>query len=56
MLQAIKRVLFFPEIQEDEEQLLPNQSIRQLVACKKINSEMDDDDLEDLRHLYFKEK
>ena len=55
VLQAIKRVLFFPENQEKDEQPFVNQSIRKSVACKKINSEMDDDDLEGLRDVYFKE-
>ena len=50
-LQVIIRVLFFPEIQEDEEQSLSEHIIKQSVACKRIDSEMDDDDLENLRHL-----
>ena len=30
--------------------------MKQSVACKRIDSEMDDDDLENIRHLYFEEK
>ena len=52
-LQAIKRVLFFPEIQEDEEQPLSEQIVKQSIACKRIDSEMDDDYQENIRHLYF---
>ena len=42
-LQALKRVLFFPYIQEDEEKPLLEQIIKQSVACKWIGSEMDDE-------------
>ena len=54
-LQAIKQVLFFPDSGRMDEQSLLYQGIEQKVACQNINSEMDDENLEDLRHLYFEE-
>ena len=54
-MQAIKQVLFFPDSLQMDKQSLRYQGIQQKVACQKINSEMDDDNLEDLRHLYFEE-
>jgi len=53
--QAIKKVFFFPEIQKEDGKLLPYQEVIQKVACQKINNEMNDDNLEDLKHLYFEE-
>ena len=44
-LQAIRRVLFFPELQEDEELPLSEQKIKESVACKMKDREMNDDDL-----------
>ena len=32
------------------------QKVKDLVACKRIDQDIDDDDLENLRHLYFEEK
>ena len=47
-LQAIRRVLFFPEIQEDEELFLSKQKTKESVACKRIDHEMEDVGLENL--------
>ena len=55
-LQAIKGVLFLRDPEPDGGMFASRPEARRELACQRIDSDIDDDSLEDLRHLYFKEK
>ena len=55
-LQAIKGVLFLRDPGTDGSTLELHPEGRHELACQWIDGDLDNDSMEDLRHLYFEEK
>ena len=55
-LQALKEVLFFCHPEPDGGPVVSRPEARHELVCQRIDGDPNDDNLEDLRHLYFEEK